>query len=69
MTKVTLTQAAQIVQRDRTTVFRWVEDGLLPASRVGIRRDIFIETDDLRSFAKTNNYPFDQALAEQYGMQ
>jgi excisionase family DNA binding protein len=65
MPEVSITQASEIVSRDRTTVFRWVEDGLLPSRRVGIRRDIRIELADLRRFAKTYNYPFDERLAAQ----
>ncbi len=66
MPEVTLTQAAEIVSRDRTSVFRWVEDGLLPARREGLRRDIRIEVSVLRSFADKYGYRFDDALARQY---
>ncbi len=66
MPEVTLTQAAEIVSKDRATVFRWVENGLLPARREGIRRDIFIEVDDLEKFANDNAYRYDTALARQH---
>ncbi len=66
MPEVTVTQASEIVSKDRTTVFRWVEDGLLSARRVGIRRDIRINLDDLERFAKRYDYPFDKSLARQY---
>jgi predicted site-specific integrase-resolvase len=66
MPEVTLTQAAEIVSKDRVTVFRWVENGLLPARREGIRRDIFIEEADLEKFASDNDYRYNTALARQY---
>jgi len=66
MPEVSLTQASEIVSKDRTTVFRWVEDGLLPARRVGLRRDIKIDVKQLESFAKRYDYPFDKSLARQY---
>jgi predicted DNA-binding transcriptional regulator AlpA len=66
MPEVSLTQASEIVAKDRTTVFRWVEDGLLPARRVGVRRDIFIDIEVLRSFADRYSYRFDDTLARQY---
>ncbi len=66
MPEVTLTQASDIVAMDRTTVFRWVEDGLLPARRFGLRRDILIEVADLRNFAVVNGYRFNEDLATSY---
>jgi hypothetical protein len=66
MPEVTLTQASEIVAKDRTTVFRWVDEGLLPARRVGIRRDIKIDVDTLRHFAQKYDYPYDSSLARQY---
>ena len=63
MPEVRLPQASEIVSKDRSTVFHWVEKGLLPARRVGIRRDIRIDVDSLRSFAREHNYPFDERLA------
>jgi excisionase family DNA binding protein len=66
MPEVTLTQASEIVSMDRTTVFRWVDEGMLPARRVGIRRDIKISVETLRGFARKYDYPFDEALARQY---
>lgn len=72
MTEVTITEAAQIVRRDgtpvhRVTVFRWVEDGLLPVRRVGLRRDIRIDLDMLHAFADRNGYDYDAALAAELG--
>lgn len=66
MPEVTLTQAAEIVSKDRVTVFRWVEQGMLPARREGLRRDIYIEVENLQKFATDNGYRYDTNLALQY---
>lgn len=65
MPEVTAREAARIVDSSQPTIFRRVEDGSLPARRVGIRRDIYIEIDTLRSFAEQYGYKFDEALAKQ----
>lgn len=66
MPEVTLTQASQIVKKDRATVFRWCDSEVIPSRRVGIRRDIRINIDDLKSFTQKYGYEFDAALAAQY---
>ena len=66
MSEVTLTQASEIMNKPRMTVFRWVEQGLIPSRRVGIRRDIRIQIDDLRSFAMLYDYDYDTTLAAKY---
>lgn len=66
MAKVTAPEAAEILSTTRVTVFRWVDQGLLPAERLTRRNIITIELDDLRRFAKENGYGFDEALAQQY---
>ena len=66
MPEVTLTQASEIMRKPRMSVFRWIEAGLIPARRVGIRRDIRIEIEDLRSFAKQYSYDYDESLAAKY---
>ena len=67
MTEVTAPQAAEIVGIDHSTLFKHVRAEVLPARRVGLRRDIRIETDDLRKYAAKLGYRFDEALATQYG--
>ncbi len=57
-------QAAEVVGVDRVTIFRWVDDGLLPVERYGLRRIIMIDPDDLRKFARTHNYPFDERILD-----
>lgn len=58
-------QAAEVVGVDRTTLFRWVDDGLLPVERYGLRRIIMIDPDDLRRFAQAHNYPFNERILDQ----
>lgn len=64
MAKVTAPQAAEIISASRVTVFRWVDEGLLPAERVTRRNVIMIDVDDLERFAKNNGYRFDEKLAK-----
>lgn len=66
MAKVTTAQAAEIVGRDRTMVFRWVDEGSLPAERVSGRNIILIDIDDLRVFARARKLRVDEGLVEQY---
>lgn len=58
-------QAAEIVGVDHSTLFRWVAEGLLPAERQGLKRIIMIDPDDLRTFAKAHNYPFNERTLDQ----
>lgn len=58
-------QAAEIVGVDHSTLFRWVDDSLLPAERKGLKRIIMIDPDDLRKFAQAHNYPFDERKLNQ----
>ena len=58
-------QAAEIVGVDHSTLFRWVDDSLLPAERKGLKRIIMIDPEDLRRFAKAHNYPFDERKLNQ----
>lgn len=66
MPEVTLTQASEIVRKDRSTVFLWIQDALLPARRVGLRRDIRIDLGNLKEFADRYGYDYDAALADKY---
>lgn len=64
--KVTATQAAEIVDRDRTMVFRWVQDGVLPAERISAKKIILIDLDDLRVFARARKLKINEELVRQY---
>lgn len=66
MAEVTGPQAAEILNTSHPTIFRRVEDGSLPARREGLRRDIFIDVDELRRFAEKFGYRFNESLAKQY---
>jgi hypothetical protein len=66
MAKVTAPQAAEIVDRDRTMVFRWVQDGVLPAERVSERNIIMIDIADLRVFARARKLKINEELVKQY---
>ena len=61
--ELTAPQAAEIMNVDHSTVFRWVSNGHLPARRVGLARTIYINIDDLRQFARENGYSFDETKA------
>lgn len=64
--EVTSQQAAEILSTSNPTIWRRVEEGLLPARRQGLRREIWIDVDDLRKFAKQQGYRFNETLAKQY---
>lgn len=66
MAEVSAPQAAEILNTSHPTVFRRVEDGSLPARRQGVKREIWIDVDELRRFAEHNGYRFNEALAQQY---
>lgn len=66
MSKVTTHEAAEILSTTRVTVFRWVDEGLLPADRVTRRNIIMIDVEELRRFAQSNGYQFNDRLAKQY---
>ena len=65
MPDVTAAQAGQIVGVTDDTIRNYVERGLLPARRQGIKRIVFIELSDLQKFAAQYDFRFDQVLAEQ----
>ncbi|HQY93450.1 helix-turn-helix domain-containing protein [Caldilinea sp.] len=65
MPEVTSVQAAQIIGVIDDTVRNYVDRGLLPARRQGLRRKIFIELSELEHFAAEYDFRFDQATAEQ----
>ena len=66
MAKVTAPQAAEIVDRDRSMVFRWVQDGVLPAERISGRNIIMIDVGDLRVFARARKLRINEELVKQY---
>mgnify|MGYP000912485270 CR=1 FL=1 len=59
-------QAAEIVGVDHSTLFRWVDESMLPAERRGLKRIILIDPNDLRTFASAHNYPFDERKLREF---
>ena len=45
---VTVTQAAALIDVSRSTLWRWIDEGRLPAYRLG-RRRVLVRREDLRS--------------------
>ena len=68
MAEVTAPQAAEIIGKTPMTIYRKVEDGLLPARQEGTgqKKYLYIEVDDLRAFAAQYGYRLDESLAAQY---
>jgi excisionase family DNA binding protein len=66
VSKVTTSEAAEILSVDDSTVFRWVDKGLLSADRITRKRIIMIDVDELKRFAQSNGHRFDDRLAKQY---
>jgi len=66
MAEVSAPQAAEILGTSHPTIFRRVDDGTLPARRQGMKKEIWIDVEELRRFATEHGYRFDEALAQQY---
>lgn len=68
MPEVTGPQAAEIIGVSLATLHRRIDDGTLHAREQGTggRKTPFVEIDNLRQFATTYGYRFDEALAKQY---
>lgn len=65
MALVSSLEAAQIVGVSDETIRHDVTIGDLPAKRIGKRRIIKIEIDQLREYADRFNRVFDQSIADQ----
>jgi hypothetical protein len=66
MSEVSAPQAAEILNTSHVTIFRRVEDGMLPARREGVKQRIWIDVSDLRRFAVEQGYRFNEELAASY---
>ena len=64
MAEVTAAQAADILAISHMTIHRRVEDGSLPARREGVKGIVKIDVEDLRQFAKTYSYRFNETIAQ-----
>lgn len=58
-------EAGKIIGVTHTTIHAYVRRGELPARRVGVRRIIRIDVEDLRKFAERYQFDFDEELARQ----
>lgn len=68
MAEVTAPQAAEILSVSLNTIHRKVDSGALKAREqgTGVRKFVFIDIEDLRKFAQSFGYRFDEAKAKQY---
>lgn len=68
MPEVTAAQAAEIIGKSAMTVYRKVEEGVLPARQEGTgeRKFTYIQIADLREFAARYGYRFDEAVAKRF---
>lgn len=66
MPEVTASQASEILDISHPTLFRRVEDGTLPARRVGVGRLIRIDVQELRTFAGQYGYRINEELIRAY---
>lgn len=65
MAEVSSADAAGIIGTSDVTIRRAVYAERLPARREGLRKKIWIDIDDLRSFAEEYQYRFDEEVARQ----
>jgi len=66
MAEITAENAALLVGVSDETIRRLVNRDILPARRVGLRKFIKIDIDDLRKVAVTLNYRFDEVAAQRF---
>lgn len=67
MAEVTGPQAAKIIGMSLQTVHRKVDEGHLRARQQGtLRKQLFIDVDDLRRFCRSNGYKFKEDLAQKF---
>lgn len=57
--------AAKIIGVDESTIRRYVYRGVLTARRVGLRKNIRIDVDELRDLAEKLDYRFNEDVAEE----
>jgi len=65
MPEISSEDAARLIGLTRQSIRAHVEHGRLAARRVGPRRVVKIELDDLRQFARQYQYTFNETLASQ----
>lgn len=65
MNELSATDAGKIIGVNRVTIHNYIKQGKLKAERRGIQRAVRIKVDDLREFAQTNNYMFDEEILKE----
>ena len=60
--ELTSTQVSQLIDISRTTVNKYIDDGILLGYRQGPRRIIRVQLDDLRNFAEEYNFQINEEL-------
>jgi hypothetical protein len=65
MPEVSSTDAGRIIGVSQRTIVNYVDNGVMAARRMGLRKVIRIDVDELRRVAKTYEYRFDENLATQ----
>lgn len=65
MPEISSEEAARLIGLSRQSIRAHVEHGRLVARRVGPRRVVKIELNDLRQFAQQYQYKFNETLANQ----
>lgn len=63
MSEISCLDASKLVGVSDETIRRHVNQGLLPARRAGLRKTIWIDIDQLRSYAERYQYRFDEVMA------
>lgn len=63
MPEVSSTDAGRIIGVSRKTICAYVDTGVLTARRIGLRKVIRIDIEELRRVAEKYQYRFDENLA------
>jgi len=65
MDEVSASDAARIIGVKRSTIHKYVNQGLLVGQHRGFQRRLRIRIDDLRHFAEEHNFVFNESILEQ----
>ena len=65
MPELSSTDAGRVIGVSRQTIVSYVDSGVITARRIGLRKVIRIDVEELRSTAEKYGYRFDATLATQ----
>ncbi len=65
MPELSSTDAGRVIGVSRQTIISYVDSGVLQARRMGLRKVIRIDVEELRRIAEKYEYRFDATLAAQ----